>query len=98
MQPYQVYEHLEILARQLGISIRSENLRDSDAPARSGLCKLKGRQVYIMDSSSSLSERIRLLSVCLSQMDLDGVFILPAIRKVLEGAQTATSEDAKIEV
>jgi hypothetical protein len=31
-------------------------------------------------------------------MDLDGVFILPAIRKVLEGAQTATSEDAKIEV
>lgn len=97
MQPHQVYEHLEILARQLGITVRYENLRDSDAPARSGLCKLKGRQVYIMDISSSLCERIRLLSLCLRQMDLDGVFILPAVRKVLEGAQGAGSENAKTE-
>ena len=87
MQPHQVYEHLEILAGQLEITVRYENLRDSDAPARSGLCKVKGRHLYIMDTSTSLCERIRLLSQCLGEMDLDGVFVLPAIRKVLEGAQ-----------
>lgn len=87
MQPHRVYEHLENLAGQLGIFIRYENLSNSDAPARSGLCMVKGRHLYIMDSSTTLSERIRLLSSCLSRMDLEGRYLLPAIRKLLESAR-----------
>jgi hypothetical protein len=87
MQPHQLYEHLENLARQLGILIRYDNLRDSDAPARSGLCMVKGRHVYIMDISTTLSERISLLSSCLSRMDFEGRYVLPVIRELLEEAR-----------
>jgi len=87
MEPHHLYEQLENLAQQLGIFIRYEDLSDSDAPARSGLCMVRGRHLYIMDSATTLSERIRLLSSCLSQMDLEGRYVLPAIRKVLEGGQ-----------
>ena len=87
MQPHQLYEHLENLAGQLGILIRYDNLRDSDAPVRSGLCVVKGRHLYIMDTSTTLSERIRLLSSCLSRMDFEGRYVLPAIRELLEEAR-----------
>jgi len=87
MEPHHAYEHLENLAGQLGIFIRYENLSNSDAPARSGLCMVKGRHLYIMDSSTTLSDRIRLLSSCLSRMDLEGRYVLPAIRRLLESAR-----------
>jgi hypothetical protein len=87
MQPHQLYEHLENLAGQLGISIRYDNLRDSDAPVRSGLCVVKGRHLYIMDTSTTLSERIRLLSLCLSRMDFEERYVLPVIRELLEEAR-----------
>jgi hypothetical protein len=93
MQPHHVYEHLENLAGQLGIFIRYENLSDSDAPTRSGLCMVQGRHLYIMDSSTTLSERIRLLSSCLSRMDLEGRYVLPAIRKLLETARRREPND-----
>ena len=81
----QLYERLENLAQQLGISIRYENLSASTIRVRSGLCKVKGRSLYIMDSSKALGEKIRLLKECLSQMDLEGVYVLPAVRRFLEG-------------
>jgi len=84
MEPEQAYQHLEDLAKELGISIRYENFDNHEATARSGLCKVKGRHFYIMDMSKSLSEKIRLLSQCLSRMDLEAVYVLPAIRELLE--------------
>ncbi len=86
MHPEQVYQHLENLAEQLGISIRYEDLCDSQAGAKSGLCKVRGRHFYIMDTSNTLAERIRLLTQCLGRLDLEGVYVLPVIRELLQGA------------
>lgn len=93
MNPEQVYRHLENLAEQLGISIRYDNLSDPEATARSGLCKVKGRHFYIMNSSESLSEKIRLLSLCLRRMDLEGIYVLPAIRELLETARRSSMDE-----
>jgi hypothetical protein len=84
IHPEHLYEQLENLAKQLGISIRYEDLGDPETPATSGLCKVKGRYFYIMDKSKDLSERIRLLTQCLCRMDFEGVYVLPGIRRLLE--------------
>lgn len=89
MQPDQVYEHLENLAEQLGISIRYDDLCDPELTPTSGLCKVKGRHLYIMDRSAALCEKIRLLSQCLSRMELDGLYVVPAIRALLKEAEEA---------
>jgi len=90
MEPEKTYQYLENLAEQLGISIRYDDLSYSELPATSGLCKVRGRYFYIMDRSKSLSDKIKLLSQCLSQIDLDGVYVLPAIRKLLDASTSST--------
>ncbi len=93
MEPEKTYQHLEDLAQQLGISIRYEDLYDPEVPATSGLCKVRGRHFYIMDRSKSLPDKIRLLSQCLCRMDLDSVYLLPAIRELLNAARRTTHAD-----
>ena len=90
MEPEKTYQYLEDLAEQLGISIRYDDLCDPEVPATSGLCKVRGRHFYIMDRTNGVSEKIRLLSQCLCRMDLDGVYVLPAIRELLNAARTTT--------
>jgi hypothetical protein len=92
MQPAKTYQYLEDLAEQLGISIRYDDLSDPELPATSGLCKVRGRHFYIMERSKSLSDKIRLLSQCLSRIDLDGIYVLPAIRELLNTNSTRSSE------
>ena len=93
MEPKKTYQHLEDLAQQLGISIRYEDLYDPEVSATSGLCKVRGRHFYIMDRSKSLPDKIRLLSQCLCRMDLDSVYLLPAIRELLNAARRTTHAD-----
>lgn len=88
MNSDQLYEHLENLAEQLGISIRYEDLSGHEAKATSGLCKVKGRLYYIMDRSKPLPEKIRLLKECLRQTNLEGVYLLPAVRQLLQEGQS----------
>lgn len=92
MDPEQVYQHLENLAERLGISIRYDDLFDSEGGAKSGLCNVKGGRFYIMDTSKSLAEKIRLLSQCLSRMDLEGVYVLPMVRELLQSSARVTDE------
>ena len=93
MEPEKTYQYLENLAEQLGISIRYEDLSDQEVPARSGLCTVKGRHLYIMDRSKSASEKIRLLTQCLCRMDLDGIYVLPAVRELLDEACRTAQEE-----
>lgn len=91
MEPEKTYQYLEDLAEKLGVSIRYEDLSCSEHTAKSALCRVKGRYLYIMDTSKDLTERIRLLSQCLSQMDLEGIYIVPAIRELLERSRRSIS-------
>jgi len=84
MKPEVLYQHLENLLEQLDISMSYENLSDAEGRALSGLCKVKGRRFYMMDSAKGLTERIRLLRECLTELDLDEVYVLPAVRAFLE--------------
>ena len=84
MTPEQLYRHLEDLAEQLGISIRHENLSNRDPAVSSGLCRVRGNHLFLMDEAKPLSDKIRALSECLSRMDLEGVYLLPAVRRILE--------------
>jgi hypothetical protein len=88
----QLYQHLENLLEQLGVSVIYDNLSDSEARTTSGLCKVKGRHFYIMDRSKGLAERTRLLAECLKQMDLEEVYVLPAVREFLDKGERG-SED-----
>jgi hypothetical protein len=83
MKPAELYQQLQELASKLGISVSEQNLRATGVNAKSGLCKVKGQQVFIMDKHLTSREKVEALSECLRQLPLDNVYIMPAIRKYL---------------
>jgi hypothetical protein len=78
------YQCLEELAEKLGISLRYEDLSSSEVAPSGGLCRIKGRYFFIMDTSKDLTQRIGALSQCLARMNLDGIYVMPAVRALLE--------------
>jgi len=91
MDPEKTYQYLEELAEQAGISIRYEALNGPQYGVRSGLCKIKGKRIYIMDTSQDLPERIAGLSECLAGVDLEGIYVVPAVRDLLARARSRSS-------
>ena len=83
MKPEQQYQGLIDLAERLNITVLEQNLAKTGLRVRSGLCKVKGKYIFVMDKKKSLLEKIELLSEGLSQMPLENIFIVPAIRELL---------------
>jgi len=90
MKPEQIYEQLTDLAEKLRIKVAEKNLRQVGFRVRSGLCKLQGESIYVMDKNAAVSKKIELLAGCLSRYPLDSLYVVPAVRQVIERHRPAT--------
>jgi hypothetical protein len=81
-----IIRRLEELAETFGLRIRYEPIRiDDDLPnVPGGVCRLKGNNVLIINSKATAQDRIRTLAEAVRNFDLDGVYILPVIRELIE--------------
>jgi hypothetical protein len=79
----QIYQHLVEVAGKTGIRVAEQNLRATGVNAKSGLCRIRDESVFIMDKRLTANEKIELLTECLRQMPLDEIYIMPAIRNIL---------------
>mgnify|MGYP001024361377 FL=1 len=89
MSPEQIYEQLTELAEKLGISVSEKNLRQVGIRVQSGLCKVHGESVFIMDKHASIAEKVRLMAECLAQHPIEEVYLVPALREVIESHRPA---------
>jgi hypothetical protein len=83
MKPEQIYQNLKDLAEKLSITISEQNLRNAGMTVRSGLCKVKGKNIFVMDKSLPIAEKNEILASCLREMPHDEVYVLPAVRELL---------------
>jgi hypothetical protein len=86
MDDYSLIDLLEELAEAFGVKIRYEAIRqDEDAVhVAGGLCLLKGEYVLIVNSRCTAREKVHTLVTALKHFDLDGVYIRPALRELLD--------------
>ena len=84
MSPEQIFQQLTELSERLGITVSEKNLRQAGIRVRSGLCKLRGEPVFILDKHIPLTDKIRLLAACLGQQRIEEVYLVPALREVIE--------------
>ena len=98
MDPAQVYQQLTELAEKLGISVSEKNLRQVNLRVHSGLCKVRGESVFIMDKHISTAEKIRLLAECLAQQPIEDVYLVPVLREVIERHRPTASSSASTAV
>ena len=45
MKPEQTYQDLKELAEKLGVNVSEQNLRSTGIKVKSGLCKVKGKNI-----------------------------------------------------
>ena len=86
MDDRQIADFLEELAESLSFQIRYEPVRlDEELGNRpGGVCLLKCQRLIIIDPQASLKDRIRILSQGIKQCDLNGIYIRPVLRELLE--------------
>jgi hypothetical protein len=84
MKPEQIYQELKDLAEKLAVTVTEQNLRTAGIKVKSGLCKVKGKDLFIMDKHKSIHKKIKVLAVQLSGMPHEDVFVIPAVREVLD--------------
>jgi hypothetical protein len=84
MKPEQIYQELKDLAEKLEIHVSEQNLRTAGIKVKSGLCKVKGKSTFIMDKHKSIHKKIKILASQLAEIPCENVFIVPAVRDLLE--------------
>jgi len=77
--PADFLPELEALARDLGYPVCYE-----EGAFRGGRCRLGGRKMILLPRRSGTDERIEQLAAALSGLDLDAVYVRPALRALLE--------------
>ena len=83
MKPQQVYEELKLLAEKLGIEVKEQNFRPTGIKVKSGLCVVRGRQVFVMNKHNPILKKVAILAKFLRQFKHDQEFVVPAIRELL---------------
>jgi hypothetical protein len=82
----QLYDELAHAAAKVGVEVREElfeaGLREARVP-RGGLCTVHGRRVILVDSGEPLPDRIAMLAAALAEVDLDAVYVAPAVRATI---------------
>ena len=77
-------EDLKEIASQLSIDIITSNLFDPEIIVKSGHCKVKGKNIIIIDSTLSSQEQSEVIIRALRKFDMESIYLPPWIRERLE--------------
>jgi hypothetical protein len=83
IKPDQLFSGLKDVADKLGIVVSEHRLSRENIKVRSGLCKIRGQYVMILDKQLPVFKKCSILAACLSDMPHDAVFVVPAVREFL---------------
>ncbi len=84
MKPEQIYQDLKELAEKLNIFVSEKNFRNTGIKVKSGFCTIKGQKLFIIDKHIPIRRKNELLAECLSGMSIENVFMVPAVRNLLD--------------
>jgi hypothetical protein len=83
MKPEQIYQELRDLAEKLAVTVSEQNLQTAGIKVKSGLCTVKGKDIFIMDKHKSIHRKIKILAAQLANMPHENIYLIPAIREML---------------
>ncbi len=79
-----VLGHLEALAHTLGIQVRYEHIESETAFPSGGFCRIRDKQVIIVNTKATVGEKVQTLIRALRRFDLSNIYLKPALRDLLE--------------
>jgi hypothetical protein len=92
-EPSPLLERLKEIAVASGLDVREERLhREAGYSVKSGVCRVSGDEVLLLDRNVPPAERIEALLALLADRDLDSVFIEPELRRQIGGRALSQDE------
>ena len=95
MKPEQIYQELKDLAERLSVTVSEQNLRTAGIKVKSGLCTVKGNDLFIMDKHKSIHKKIKILAAQLADMPHEDIYVIPAVREMLNKYISKSKNTAK---
>jgi len=84
-------DELTETARRLGLEVRREKiLREVGYRARGGACRLREKDLIILDSTQPPAEQVEVLVEILRARNLDDLYLSPAARRALQEGSEQT--------
>jgi hypothetical protein len=83
MKPVQLYQDMKEIAEKLGVTVSEQNFRKTGIKIESGICKVKGRKLFIIDKNRSIHKKNEILASFLSKMPHEDVYVIPAVRELI---------------
>ena len=72
-------------ARRCGLEVRREKLmREIGYRARGGSCRVRERDLIILDSVQPPAEQLEVLADALRERNFDGLYLSPAARRMIQ--------------
>jgi hypothetical protein len=87
LEPSEILEQLVRVAEEAGIGVRVVRPSEGDPPARSGLCRVRGRLLLLLAPADPLDARIEAVAAALREHGgslLEERFLPPAVRERLD--------------
>jgi hypothetical protein len=97
MRPEQLYQELKALADKMNLRVLEQNFRTTGIRVKSGYCKVKGQDHCIVDKHLKLNQKVEVVAECLSEMPLESIYIMPAVREYLDQFRGAATPRQKRE-
>ncbi|MEE9123353.1 MAG: hypothetical protein V3U14_02495 [candidate division NC10 bacterium] len=78
---------MERVLTQLGVEIRIDPI-DEELNSKGGLCAVNGKALLIVDRRLDVNEKNNLMIQSVRAFDIEGIYVKPYIREVIEGGST----------
>ena len=83
MKKEKLYIEFENLAEKLGLRIIK-----GKGDFQGGSCMVKDEKVIVVNKSKPIEQKLKILASCFSEIDLNGVYIVPGLRNYIEDSNT----------
>lgn len=93
MKLKEVYDELVEVAKKVGITVRKEG-----GKFRSGYCILKEENIIILNRTTTLEVMSTILAKALSELEVDNIYMKPAIRDIIDKEKTKIIEEKNFQL
>ncbi len=84
-----IVEELAEAAERVGLQVRREKiLREIGYRTRGGACRLREKDLVIIDRDQPASEQLEVLAEALRSRDLEALYLSPAARRIVHVGET----------
>jgi hypothetical protein len=75
----EIFQELKAVADQLGATVRFEK-----GDFKGGYCIIHDKKVIVINKMTNLQRKVMILSTALKELGIDGIYVTPRIREVIE--------------